>query len=307
MDERALGTDLAPYRTEDVSVEGGTLRVAVWGDRGPVVLCSHGITATHTEFLHLARQLRGVRLIAPDHRGRGRSNGITGPWGMAAHAADMLAVLDHLRIERADLMLGHSMGGFVAAVTAARHPERVGQVLMVDGGVPLMDVRFINWLPFSNYLVERLTLRIIGPSLTRLDMSFASREAYRAFWRVHPALADDWSPELEQYIDYDLEGEPPAMRSSVRKIALLRDVRTQLVEDLVPRSLEMLRGPVRFLRAERGVMNDKALYDENKLAREGAKIRGFSSANVAGVNHFTILMSERGAKAVAAEVMRLLG
>lgn len=308
MDERSLGTDVGPYRTVDVPVEGGTLRVALWGERGPVVLCSHGITATHTEFLHLARQLGGeMRLVAPDHRGRGRSNGIAGPWGMRAHAADMAAVLDYLKLPRADLLLGHSMGGFVAAVTAATHAERVEQVLMVDGGVPLMDVRFLTWLPFSDFWIEQLTRKIIGPSLARLDMTFESREAYRRFWRQHPALASDWSPEIEQYIDYDLEGTAPAMRPSVRKDALLRDVRTQLVEDLVARSLKALRCPVRFLRAERGLMDDKPLYDERRLAREGAKLANFSYANVPGVNHFTILMSERGARAVAEEVRGLVG
>ena len=296
------------YQTIDVPVSGGTLRVGLWGTSGPVIVCAHGITANHREFRALADQLGpGYRLIAPDLRGRGRSNGIAGPWGMAAHASDLVAVLNHLSIARADLLLGHSMGGFVAAVTAAQAPGRFAQVLMVDGGVPLMKVGFIAWLPFSNYFVEKLTEKIIGPSLTRLDMTFASREVYRDFWRKHPALADDWSRYVEDYIDYDLEGEPPALRPSTRKEALLRDVRTQLVEDLVPRSLEQIRCPVRFLRAPRGLMNDKALYAEDRLARATRGMAQFSSATIADVNHFTILLSEPGASAVAAEARVMLG
>ena len=295
------------YRTVDVAVAGGSLRVALWGSRGPVIVCAHGITANHTEFHWLADALgAGFRIVAPDLRGRGRSNKVSGPWGMAAHAADLVAVMDHLGIAKADLLLGHSMGGFVAAVAAAQHPQRIAQVLMVDGGVPLMNVGFLAWLPFSDYLIEKLVQRIIGPSLTRLDMTFASREVYHAFWRPHPALANDWSPYVEQYIDYDLDGEAPALRPSTSKEALLRDVRTQLVEDLVPRSLAQIRCPVRFLRAPRGIMNDKALYDEGKLARATRGIAQFSSATIDDVNHFTIMMSERGARAVAAEVRRLL-
>ena len=291
----------------DVPVAGGTLRVRDWGGAGPVVLCVHGITANHTEFQFLVDQLgTSFRLIAPDLRGRGRSNGIKGPWGMSAHAADLIAVLDHLGIARADVLLGHSMGGFVAAVTAAQHPDRVGKVLMVDGGVPLMNVGFITWLPFSGFLIEKLTQKIIGPSLTRLDMTFESRDAYRSFWRAHPALANGWSGPIEQYVDYDLDGVAPALRSSVRKDALLLDVRTQLVEDLVPRSLKAIRCPVRFLRAPRGIMNDKPLYDERKLARAAAGIAQYSCATVEDVNHFTILLSERGAAAVAAEIRSIL-
>jgi lipase len=299
--------DLAEsVKTIDVPVPGGRLRVAQWGDKGPVVFCVHGITANHTEFQWLADQLKDCRLIAPDLRGRARSNGIEGPWGMAAHAADVVAVMDHLGIAQADVLLGHSMGGFVAAVAAAQYPDRFKRVLMADGGIPLFNIAFIAYLPFADWLIERLTHRILGPSLERLDMTFESREAYRAFWRRHPALVDDWHAYVEAYIDYDLDGTAPSLKPSTRKGALLRDVRTQLVEDLVPRSLQAIRCPVRFLRAPRGVMNGPALYDERKLARAARGIAQFSCATVPDVNHFTLLLSERGARAVAAEVRALL-
>jgi lipase len=295
------------YQTHDVPVAGGRLRVAQWGGSGPLVLCAHGITASHMEFQWLAAELGGeVRLVAPDLRGRGHSNGISGPWGMAAHAADLAAVLDHLGARRADVLLGHSMGGFVAAVTAAQHPDRVGAVLMVDGGVPLMDIAFIGYLPFSNWLTEKIVHKLIGPSLARLDMSFASREEYHAFWRPHPAMKNDWSPYFERYLDYDLEGAPPRLRARARKGPLIDDARTQLVERLVPRALKQIRCPVRFLRAERGMFDGAPLWTEAKVARGARGMADFSSVTVPGVNHFTILMSERGAKAVAGEVRRLL-
>jgi len=297
----------ATLKTIDVPVAGGSLRVALWGDRGPVVFCVHGITANHTEFLWLAEQLKDCRLVAPDLRGRGRSNAIAGPWGMAAHAADVVAVMDHLGIATADVLLGHSMGGFVAAVAAAQYPERFGCVLMADGGVPLFNISFIARLPFADWVIERITHKILGPSLERLDMSFESQAAYRAFWRRHPALAANWDARVEAYVDYDLEGTAPALRASTRKEALLRDVRTQLIEDLVPRSLEAIRCPVRFLRAPRGLMDGKPLYDERKLARATQGMANFSSRTIDDVNHFTILLSERGAKAVAAEVRSMLG
>ena len=301
------GKSSLAYRTVDVPVTGGTLRVAVWGSSGPVVLCAHGITANHTEFQWFADVLGGnCRVIAPDLRGRGRSNNITGPWGMKQHAADLMSVLDHLGIGKADVLVGHSMGGFVGAVAAAENPDRVGALLMVDGGVPLMNVGFLAYLPFSNYLIEKIVQKILGPSLTRLDMTFADRLAYHAFWRPHPALQDAWSEYVERYIDYDLVGQEPRMHASTHKSALMQDVRTQLVEDVVPKALKQIRCPVRFLRAPRGVMNDKALYDESRLARSARGIPRFSSATVDNVNHFTIMMSEHGAKAVADEVRRAI-
>ncbi len=226
---------------------------------------------------------------------------------MAAHAADLVAVLDHFKLPKADVLLGHSMGGFVAAVAAAQYPDRFERVVMVDGGVPLLHVGFIAWLPFSNFIIEKIVKAFIGPSLTRLEMTFGSREAYRAFWRPHPALAQDWSPQIEAYLDYDLEGTPPAMSASTSKEAILRDARTQLIESVVARALKQIRCPVRFLRAPRGLTNAAPLYAEDKLARGAAGIANYSCRTLEDVNHFTIMLSERGAKAVAAELRSMLG
>ena len=69
-------------------------------------------------FEALADQLGdAVTLLAPDLRGRGRSSA-GGPYGMAAHADDLMAVLDHAGAADA-LVVGHSMGGFAAVVAAA--------------------------------------------------------------------------------------------------------------------------------------------------------------------------------------------
>src|SRR5699024_1531258 len=90
----------------------------------PTVVAVHGVTASHRCWLSLAEELPEVRIVAPDLRGRGRSNQITGPFGLATHADDVAAVLGHLRVDNA-VVAGHSMGGFVALVTADRYPDMV--------------------------------------------------------------------------------------------------------------------------------------------------------------------------------------
>ena len=68
---------MSAYHTVTVPVVGGKLFVGVWGDSGPVIVCSHGITANHVSFKALARRLSGrYRLLVPDHRGRGESAAI---------------------------------------------------------------------------------------------------------------------------------------------------------------------------------------------------------------------------------------
>ena len=62
-----------------VPVGGGDLTVAQWGD-GPAVLAIHGITSTSRTWLAVGRALGGrATLIAPDLRGRGRSNTLPPP------------------------------------------------------------------------------------------------------------------------------------------------------------------------------------------------------------------------------------
>lgn len=292
---------MATYKSFTVPVQGGTLQAAMWGERGPLLLGSHGITANHTTFEALVDQLgEGYRVLAVDHRGRGRSNGITGPFGMREHAADLVAVLDHLGERSADLLIGQSMGGFVAAVTAADYPQRIQRVLLVDGGLPLMEK-----LPW--YLPASLFLRLsLGPSMKRLKMSFASLEAYFDYWRVHPALAANWSPYVEKYFAYDLIGEAPAMRSSVSLDAIVADTRSLMGSNLVAASLRQTRCPVRLLRAPRGLLDGKPLYSEALVEKWLAQMPNLSHRTIDDTNHYTILMGAAGAREVAAEVRAML-
>ncbi len=263
-----------------VPVAGGDLTVATWGDGGRPVLAIHGITASHLAWAEVARLHQG-RVIAPDLRGRGGSAGLPGPFGMAAHAEDCVAVLDALGVERATVV-GHSMGGFVAATLAQRHPARVHNLILVDGGAPLPDVD-----------VDLETQ--LGPAIQRLSMRFASAEEYRDFWRAHPAFAD-WSPAIESYVDYDLTGTPPNLRSRVNADAVradFRDLHTKSTAfDAVP------AGTV-FLRAERGLFDEPTpLYPHPEEFADRVRVR-----TISGTNHYTILFGSDGAHAVAAELV----
>src|SRR3972149_6190490 len=82
----------------------------------------------------------GRRVIAYDNRGHGRSETLYEPelYGAPVMAEDGLRLLDHLGIERADVM-GYSMGARIAAFLVLNHPERVRSV--VFGGLGINMVR----------------------------------------------------------------------------------------------------------------------------------------------------------------------
>ncbi len=202
------------YRTVDVPVRGGDLRLGVWepvdgadDDPAPTVVAVHGVTASHRCWSTVAERLPEMRVIAPDLRGRGRSRDLPGPYGMAQHAADVAAALDHLELDSAGFV-GHSMGAFMVVAMSALQPDRVGPVVLVDGGLPL---------PVPEGLTpDQVTTAILGPAKQRLSMTFPDRETYRDFFRAHPAFAGEWSDAVADYVDYDLVGEPPELQAATR-------------------------------------------------------------------------------------------
>ena len=122
-----------------VPVSGGSLSVFQYGDgTGTPVLLIHGVTSSNRAFQVFADALiaRGKAPFAVDLRGRGDSNNLPGPFGMATHANDMAAVIKHFGWEKPDV-IGHSMGGFVTAALVGLYPDLVGNVVFADGGVPL--------------------------------------------------------------------------------------------------------------------------------------------------------------------------
>src|SRR5215471_8358434 len=87
------------FAIRDVPVDGGNLRVGFRpGKAGaPVVVLVHGITANHLSWSMVADQLgEDATLLAPDLRGRAGSASLPGPFGMANHAIDLLAVLESI-------------------------------------------------------------------------------------------------------------------------------------------------------------------------------------------------------------------
>lgn len=79
---------------------------------------------------HVKHWRQRRRVVALDLRNHGRSSHAPG-MSYEDMAADVLDVMDHLEIDRFDL-LGHSMGGKVAMTLARRHPQRVSRLIVAD-------------------------------------------------------------------------------------------------------------------------------------------------------------------------------
>ena len=283
----------------DIPVAGGTLRVCRWpGRTGPTVLAAHGITANALSWAPVAAALAGrATLIAADLRGRAHSADLPGPYGLAQHADDLIAIQDHLGLDRAPIA-GHSMGAFVAAVAAVRHPARVTSLLLVDGGVTLQVPDGAD--------IDAILQAVIGPAMRRLQMTFDSEQAYLDFWREHPALSADWSPAIEAYALRDLTGHEPRLRSSCSLDAVRADATDTLLDAQTTTAIHRVGCPTTLLWCERGILDEpQGLYDDARLTAAGIDRGRITVERVGDVNHYTVLLAAKGASVVAEAIGRL--
>jgi pimeloyl-ACP methyl ester carboxylesterase len=100
---------------------------------GVPVLFLHGFPFSHEMWkaqLDLAGTA-GFRAIAHDIRGHGQSDVGDGQYTIEGHVDDLIALLNHLRIPRA-ILVGLSMGGYIALRTLQRNPDRVLGAALCD-------------------------------------------------------------------------------------------------------------------------------------------------------------------------------
>lgn len=131
------------------------------------------------------------RVVFYDQRGNGRSAALEEgePCGLAEQIDDLEALRAHLGFERLDL-LGHSWGGYLVMAYAARHPQRVAHLVIVDSAAPkIQDTVFL----FKNIYPETTTREdglAFAVELGDADAIEADLGAYMSMLFVSPEVRD---------------------------------------------------------------------------------------------------------------------
>ena len=124
-----------PTQTGYADVNGLHLYYETYGSGAPLVLLHGGMLTIDLNFATLIPTLaRTHTVIGVEMQGHGRTANIDRPITFANLAADVVALLDHLSIEKA-AVLGHSMGGGVALELAMSHPDRVSAIVPISASV----------------------------------------------------------------------------------------------------------------------------------------------------------------------------
>ncbi len=201
------------------------LRCLAWGDADdPPVVLLHGAGAhAHWWDALVPHLLPGWRLIAPDLRGHGASDWAPAPYLIEHFYDDLCGLLDALT-SCPVVLIGHSMGGRVAAWYAAHRPERVR-------GLALLDTRMAGLQPDR---IDRWRGINVGSGPRRI---YPTRQEALASFRVIPperGIAAEVLASLAEHAIVQLGSAEWALRFD-RSVLRLEGSRLADIFHLLPR------------------------------------------------------------------------
>lgn len=181
--------------------------------RGLPVLCLAGLTRSATDFDFVAPHLHDLRLIRADYRGRGQSQWTgAATYTVAQEAADAIALLDHLAIDRAAI-IGTSRGGLIGMALAATAKDRllglclndIGPVIERTGLVRIFD--YVGRNPASKTLAD-LVARMPKslPGFDNIPESRWRAFAERLYLETDKGLSIRYDPALREAFIAGFEG-----------------------------------------------------------------------------------------------------
>lgn len=159
------------------------------GGEPPLVLMP-GLTANAHAFDGLVRAGLSprFRVLALDLRGRGLSDKPESGYSLAEHASDVMDLLDTLGLDRV-VLGGHSFGGLLSFYMAAKYPQRVSKLVIIDAAGTL----------------HPKILELIKPSLDRLGKVMPSWDVYVETVKQAPYWLEYWDEDVENYYRFDVQ------------------------------------------------------------------------------------------------------
>ncbi len=220
---------------------------------GRPVLLLHGHTLDRRTWLTVVPHLltAGLRVVRPDLRGHGQSDRPDFGYHFADHAADMIALLDHLEIERTAI-IGFSFGGGVALEIALTHPDRVHALGLVASVMPDR--------PFEPVFMD--SLREVAGAIHSKGVAAAMTET----WSDSPLFAHSFSkPGVREAVTSIVAGFPGAEFLATRRDEVSRDW-------TVPDRLSEIAIPTAVMVGEHEMTGFRGYSDEAAGAIRGATL-----------------------------------
>ncbi len=277
-----------PHTPRDrfVVANGIRLRYLDWPGGAPTLVLLHGLSANANSFAGLAAAGLSprFRVIAPDLRGRGRSDAPAHGYRVADHAADVLGLLDALGLDCV-VLGGHSFGAYLAIYIAAHAPERVERLVLLDAAMR----------------VNPQVRELIKPSLDRLSMTFPSASAYLEEMRRAPHVANTWDWALEGYFRAEIAVQRDGTARSTTSAPAIAQALEGVVAEPWPEIVARVTQPAIVVNAPGpyGPPGTSALVPEENARETAQALHDGRYARVGG-NHLTMLFGSNAREVVRA-------
>ncbi|HEX5198419.1 alpha/beta fold hydrolase [Paractinoplanes rhizophilus] len=115
-------------------VNGINLYYETYGEGRPLVLLHGGLGSGEMFTPILPAFAQNRQVIVPDLQGHGRTADVDRPLDVRVMGDDIAALIDHLGLDRPDVV-GYSLGGGVAMQVAFHHPEKIGRLVAASAGI----------------------------------------------------------------------------------------------------------------------------------------------------------------------------
>jgi lipase len=272
---------------EELEVAG--LHTCHWPADGPTVMGLPGLGAAGRMWTALAEDVPTVRVVAPDLRGRAGSARVPGPPGLRNHARDIARIADELDL-RDVILVGHSMGAFLAPVAAQELGDRVARLVLIDGGLPPK-------LPF--FMGPALTRMTFRRDLKKFDRPWPDVES---FTKAVLGSALDARPELlPRIVDWSadsLAGPPGAIRPVVKIDHTVADaVDTFFGPDKA--AIGTVKVPAHLIAAEHSKTDKDRRFLADSVVAHWISTVPLLTAERVNANHMTVVFDTAVIRAVA--------
>lgn len=213
----------APFAPVQEVVVHGYRRAFRMAGSGPVLLLLHGIGDCSKTWAYVWSLLtRHYTVIAPDLLGHGQSDKPRADYAVAAYTCGMRDLLDVLGVDRATVV-GHSMGGGIAAQFSYQFPERCERLVIVSSGGMGREVHWL--LRLATAPGSEVALPLATSGLARRAVRLAS-PLLRGPSPFGLGLGRDLTYMLAQY---DELTDATARRAFLRTLRAAVDIRGQVV------------------------------------------------------------------------------
>jgi pimeloyl-ACP methyl ester carboxylesterase len=192
---------MKPKTNGYADVNGIKLYYEVHGSGEPLVLIHGGLT-TIGEMQGWIRPLAERRqVIAVELQGHGRTAENGRPMTFAAMGDDIAALLNHLKIQKADVV-GHSLGGASAIRTAIQHPNKVRRLVVISS-----PYAWSGWFPETregmSHVGASMTKAIMQTPTGKLSLAWPEPQRFPEFLdKLGKMLSEDydWSAEVARIL-----------------------------------------------------------------------------------------------------------